>query len=92
MCLIKKSNSLKALSHLADWLAGAIPEHKFVVFRGSVLVLQRNGITSLRMVVHRQDIVRTSATKLATCSKISAVALTERATGQQRQYNGSTPV
>jgi hypothetical protein len=34
--------------------------------RGSVLVRQRNGITLLRTVVHRQDIVRTSAKNLAT--------------------------
>ena len=32
-----------------------------MIFRGSVLVWQRNGITSLRTVVHRQNIVKTSS-------------------------------
>ena len=38
------------------WLAGTIPEHKFVDFRGSVLVRPRNGITSVSTVAHRQHI------------------------------------
>ena len=33
-----------------------LPEHKFVDFRGSVLVRPRNGITSVRTGAHRQDI------------------------------------
>ena len=39
---------LKACHAEQIWLAGAIPEHKCGDFRGSALVRQRNGITSLR--------------------------------------------
>lgn len=57
---------LKACYTQPIWLAGTISEHTFGDFRLSVLVRQRNGITSLKMVVHAQDMVRTSAKKLAT--------------------------
>jgi hypothetical protein len=40
--------------------------YRRTTFRGSVLVRQRNGITSLRTVVQRHDIVSTSATNLTT--------------------------
>ena len=90
---------VKGLSHLADLARRSYTGAQICDFRGSVLVRQRNGITSLRTVVglHRQDIVRTSAKTLATagdgikfwtCSKISAVALPELAKGLQRQYSG----
>ena len=85
---------LKALSHLNDLARWS---NTGADFRGSVLVRPRNGITSVRTVAHRQDIGRTSTTKLAmagdgrnfwTCFKISADALPERATELQRQYYG----
>jgi hypothetical protein len=61
-----QEQSLKGLSHLADLARRSYTGAIFGDFRGSVLVRQRNGITLLRTVVHRQDIVRTSAKKLAT--------------------------
>ena len=89
----------EALSHLTDLALRSNTGAQIVDFRGSVLVglWPRNGMTLVRTVVHRQDIVRTSATKLAmagdgihflTCLKISADALPERATELQRQYSG----
>ena len=69
-----------------------MPEHKFVDYRGSVLVWQRNGITSVRTVAHRQDIVRTSATKLAMAGDgrdfLNMLKIFCRS--EQWDYNGST--
>ena len=56
----------KALSHLTDLARRSNAGAQICRFRGSVLVRPRNGITSVRTVAYRQDIGRTSATKLAT--------------------------